>query len=146
MCTYLKSKRLYVADKDIEVYKIVSKREGKYYAPFHSWAEYKHNKLSTKLTSPKNLELMVAKDFDDITDVNARSYYTVSYGIHSFKTLESAEGYLDMFSQLIIRNGCIVKAVIPKGSTYYKGYSGELELKENRVPDVIVSNQLKIIQ
>lgn len=147
MCTYLKSKRLYVADKDIEVYKIVSKMEGKYYAPFHSWAEYKHNKtFATKLTSPKNLELLVAKDFDDITNFNARLYYTVSFGIHSFKTLESAEGYLDMFSPLIIRNGYIVKAVIPKGSTYYKGYSGELELKENRVPDVIVSNQLKIIQ
>ena len=145
MCTYLKSKRLYVADKDIEVYKIVSKMEGKYYAPFHSWVEYKHNKLSTKLASPKSLKLIVARDFDDITNVDARLYYTISHGIHSFKTFESAEGYLETFSQFIL-NGCIVKAVIPKGSTYYKGYSGELELKENRLPDVIVSNKLKIIQ
>lgn len=105
MCTYITDENIKIADKDIEVYKIVCVHKHKVYAPFRL-IRYPHTLLRAHLGTPEYAGTLGS---DHISSIDT--------GIHSFMDKVSADKCC--FNTL----WHVVKATIPKGSQYYLGYS-----------------------
>ena len=134
MSTFSTNPVLKIAEKDIEVFKLIKLVNEDRYAPFRL-EKYKTNDISIydkisvisdesdreknkksikdKFESPYIYQS--AKDFEYI--------YSFSEGIHSYLNYADAvenKAYLkSIFSSQLF----IVKAIIPKGSRYYEGFS-----------------------
>lgn len=112
------------AVNDIQVYKILKERRTwifnriKYVSPYYNF-KYKLNK-----TYKSRLELD-SQTRDDVL--------IIENGLHSFTNLQHAE-YYRVAGRPPFVTWVIFKAIIPKGSTYYRNEIGE-----------IVSNKLKIV-
>lgn len=104
MCTYLINKDIKIADKDIEVYKIVCVQKHKVYAPFRLM-RYANTLLRAQLGTPEYVETLGS---DHISSIET--------GIHSFMDKVSADKHCRNTSWHV------AKATIPKGSQYYLGY------------------------
>ena len=113
-----------IAVNDIQVYKILKERRTwisnrvKYVSPYYNF-KYKLNKIYKS-----RLEL------DQIRD----DTLIIENGLHSFTSLQRTEYYRDT-CEPYCETWIIFKAIIPKGSVYYKNGAGE-----------IVSNKLKIVE
>ena len=105
MCTFITDENIKIADKDIEVYKIVCVQKHKVYAPFRL-IRYPHTLLRAHLGTPEYAGTLGS---DHISSIDT--------GIHSFMDKVSAD---KCCSNTLWH---VVKATIPKGSQYYLGYS-----------------------
>jgi hypothetical protein len=105
MCTFITDENIKIADKDIEVYKIVCVHKHKVYAPFRL-IRYPHTLLRAHLGTPEYAGTLGS---DHISSIDT--------GIHSFMDKVSADKCC--FNTL----WHVVKSTIPKGSQYYLGYS-----------------------
>lgn len=127
MCTYIANANKLKATKDMVVYKIIKKKFGKYYAPFQD-VPYKDNKMSSEI---------------EVEDGWPATFSYIRKGIHSFTTLSDAIDYCNMSLARQSRKKCvIVKAIVPKGSTYYKGYTFMMMFLNKEDTNVIVSDSL----
>lgn len=122
MCTYLTDIERKVADRDIEVYKIVLEEKSVLRPPYQSGYIYTTNHIKSCLELP---------DICRVMPVNSKPMvlYEVNIGLHSFQNLEDAEDVLDEHFFVFNRNWNplnpyrykIIKAIIPEGSHYYLG-------------------------
>lgn len=126
MCTYIANANKLKATKDMVVYKIVKKKFGKYYAPFRD-VPYKDNKISSEI---------------EVEDGWPATFSYIRKGIHSFTTLSNAIDYCNMSSRQLRKKCVIVKAIVPKGSTYYKGYTFMMMVLGKEDTNAIVSDSL----
>lgn len=106
-----------IADKDIEVYKLLYKSlKGDYVSPFR-WAKYSVGKLKTA-------NIKYVRKY-----INGADTEVIEEGIHAY--IDYGRAMLDAFSF----DTFVFKAVIPKGATYV--FSKDED---------IVSTQLKVIE
>lgn len=127
MCTYIANADKLKATKDIVVYKIVKKKLGRYYAPFQD-VPYKDNKMSSEI---------------EVEDAWLSTFFCIRKGIHSFTTLSDAIDYCNKsLARQSTKKYAIVKAIVPKGSTYYKGYTFMMMFLRKEHTNVIVSDSL----
>lgn len=126
-----------VATEDITVYKYVQKRYGEkritpeFFYKLSSDCRSKEEYNIVKWVSPytgrtEYVENTVIKDplFQDTAKkcgYDSEEYkYEVTFGLHSFGSMEDAVGKARMFAYLDLENG-IIECVIPKGTKYWKG-------------------------
>lgn len=127
MCTYIANVNKSKATKDMVVYKLVKKKFGKYYAPFQD-VPYKDNKMSSEI---------------EVEDGWPGTFSYIRKGIHSFTTLSDAIDYCnESMTRQSMKKHVIVKAIVPKGSTYYKGYTFMMMFLRSEDTNVIVSDSL----
>lgn len=115
MCAFLKDNKPQVADKDIEVYKMVLEHNGKFYAPIRGTL-YESNDLSS--------EFGEVYESDYRNPMNNIPLFCIDKGIYSYSILEDANTLLYDFQ---VMGGSflkyrIIKAIIPKGTEYYAGF------------------------
>lgn len=125
MCTYLTNKDIKIADKDIEVYKIVCVDKHKVYAPFRK-IRYPTTLVRGHLGTP---------EYE--TTLGSVHISSVDTGIHSFMHKVSAEKCCRD------TRWYVAKATIPKGSPYYLGYY-DYYGPDLFVGQVYVSDQLRL--
>ena len=112
------------AVNDIQVYKILKERRTwifnqiKYVSPYYNF-KYKLNKIYKS-------KLKLDQTRDDVL--------MIENGLHSFTHLQHAE-YYRAIGEPYCETWIIFKAIIPKGSTYYRNEIGS-----------IVSNKLKVVE
>lgn len=137
MCAFLKDNKPQVADKDIEVYKMVLEHDGKYYAPFRG-QDYVYR---PNIPATTHLQITLKK-YKTSTD---RYLADVSYGIHSFRTVSSAIDYYYMivkYSPNKQKEYAILESEVPEGAHYYEGHADFGHGLVDAVPDTIVSDTL----
>lgn len=112
MCTYLRDTELdvQIAEKDIEVYKIVKIKHYKWYAPCMD-VPYESKELSSKLGTPKKLKYDLVESNLHSTNVGLYSYAYKIDAVHAVSSIIGA--YKDEAL-------AVVKAIIPKNSRYYR--------------------------
>ena len=115
MCAFLIDNKPKVADKDIEVYKMVLENNGKFYAPIRGTL-YESNDLSS--------EFGEVYESDYRNPMNSKPLFCIDKGIYSYSILEDANSLLYDFQ---VMGGSflkyrIIKAIIPKGTEYYAGF------------------------
>lgn len=115
MCAFLIDNKPHVADKDIEVYKMVLERNGKFYAPIRGTL-YESNDLSS--------EFGEVYESDYRQPMNNTPLFCIDKGLYSYSMLEDANRLLYDFQ--VMGGSCIkyriIKAIIPKGTEYYAGF------------------------
>lgn len=116
MCTYLKEVELKTATHDIKVYKLVKWEDGKLFAPYRN-VEYPSTTLHTKLGK------VVTNPYWSKERVVPRSCHSINIGLHSFKSKLHAKQALKDKPWEPHARWLVIKAVIPKGSQYYEGFS-----------------------
>jgi len=127
MCTYITNADKLKATKDMVVYKIVKKKFGKYYAPVQD-VPYKDNKMSSDI---------------EVEDGWSATFSCIRKGIHSFTKLSDAIDYCNIqLARESTKKYVIVKAIVPKGSTYYEGYTFMAMFLRNEDTNVIVSDSI----
>lgn len=124
------------ATKDITCYKVLCKNnQNEYFSPCQHFI-YKLNKcvssnfrfiLSFSGISSPQIEYNFLKIF--------KNFNCVTQGLHSFNCLQAAIGFRDCF----VKEGIVMKCIIPKESWYYEGLHNEL------VSDNIIINKELII-
>ena len=115
MCAFLIDSKPQVADKDIEVFKMVMEHNGKFYAPIRGTL-YESNDLSS--------------EFGEVYESDYRKpmgnipLFCIDKGLYSYSILEDANSLLYDF-QILFGPSVkyrIIKAIIPKGTEYYAGF------------------------
>ena len=109
MCTYLNEVKLETAEEDIEVFKIVKKDGDKMIAPFQD-REYPSNEIES--------EVVIEDDY-----FNGYTLNKILKGIHSYVSETYATYVLNIMEDYFDGIFILYKAIIPKGSSFYKGYS-----------------------
>lgn len=129
MCTYLKEVELKTATHDIKVYKLVKWEDGKLFAPYRN-VEYPSTTLHTELgkvvTNPYWPKERVVPHSSYIMQTGSYSCmckYSINIGLHSFKNKLHAKEALKNKPWESHARWLVIKAVIPKGSQYYEGFS-----------------------
>jgi hypothetical protein len=117
MCLEIKSESdstpiLQVATEDIVVYKFLECTYEHFKTPYRG--------VKIKIGSSYHSKLLIdTEDTEAVNSLKKLSSYNltiINIGIHSFKNLESAIWYRDIYSDHIA-----VKCIIPNGSSYYLG-------------------------
>lgn len=109
MCTYLNEVKLETAEEDIEVFKIVKKDGDKLIAPFQN-TEYPSNEIES--------EVVVEGE-----NLNGYTLNKISKGIHSYVSENYARYTLNIMEDYFDGIFILYKAIIPKGSSFYRGYA-----------------------
>ena len=109
MCTYLNEVKLETAEEDIEVFKIVKKDGDKLIAPFQN-TEYPSNEIESE----------VVVEYEDL---NGDTLNKISKGIHSYVSETYATYVLNTMADYCNGIFILYKAIIPKGSSFYRGYA-----------------------
>ena len=134
MCTYLNEVKLETAEKDIEVFKIVKKDGDKLIAPFQG-TEYPSNKIESE----------VVVEYEDLDGYTLNK---ISKGIHSYVSETYATYVLNTMADYYDCIFILYKAIIPKGSSFYRGYADVFYNHKNEIfvggARVICSNKLII--
>lgn len=102
MCLFATTQKALVAKEDIEVYKIVLVRNGKYYTPYRDILLSERPKC-TKIT---------------VTSTYCGYYVVEGEGIHAYTSKEEAENDAKTFFKCF--NYRVIKGTIPKGTRYWK--------------------------
>ena len=124
------------ATKDIICYKVLCKNyQNEYFSPCQHFI-YKLNKC---VSSNFSFTLSTSTYFPPQIEYNSlkliRNFNCVTQGLHSFKYLFAAIEFKDCF----VKEGIVMKCIIPKGSWYYEGTDFEL------VSDNIIINREIVI-
>ena len=98
------------AKKDIVFYKVLEREKNEKFPFIHTYK-----------TPYMGVEVKLRKRYDENEDAETKELFFSDYiekgVIHLFANYDNAVDRADR-----TRNGCVVKAVIPKGSEYIKGY------------------------
>lgn len=141
----LKLPVLHTADRDIVVYKVLkvkkSEQAVKYIAPYRSYYEYTMHELQkSELLPPEKLE-----ESQQLNPWNETTVHLVFEGLHSCETKSQAYSMADIvkyFTGLKKQTDTeyygVFKAVIPKGSKYYKGYFDRIDASTNYASDQLI--------
>lgn len=123
MCLYSRRRLSRKARHDIECWKAVTLN---WTGPYHLFFKYRENNR--------------CEDFEKIAPMRNRFpwswWFSVCQGFHSFQTrkaAESAVGECSTIGGIPVR---IVRAVIPKGSRYYKGMDDDYCSEYIHFPDL----------
>ena len=142
MCTYLTDIERKVADRDIEVYKIVLEENSVLRPPYQSGCIYASNHVQSCLETPYPCDAL------PVLPVHSKPMLVceVNVGLHSFQNLEDAEDVLDEHFSTFNRSWNsyrykIIKATIPEGSQYYLGID-RFDRNGKPIRPVYVSNNL----
>lgn len=124
------------ATKDIICYKVLCKNDqNEYFSPCQHFI-YKLNKC---VSSNFSFTLSTSTYFPPQIEYNSlkliRNFNCVTQGLHSFNCLSAAIEFKDCF----VKEGIVMKCIIPKGSWYYEGIDFEL------VSDNIIINREIVI-
>ena len=111
MCLYATTKEALIAEEDIEVYKVVEVKNGRYYSPY--------------MNSPLK-EQAACEDTILPTGVFCSTPLCTSQGIHALRFVSSAYKLM-MNCQLCNWEASykIIKGTIPKGTPYWLDYNEE---------------------
>ena len=139
MCTYLKEIELKTATHDIKVYKLVKWEDGKFFASYRN-VEYPSTTLHTELGK------VVTNPYCSsyIAQTGSHSFmckHSINIGLHSFKSKLHAKQALKNKPWEPHFRWLVIKAVIPKGSQYYEGFS-EYNVGGSLIKPVYVSDNL----
>ena len=104
------------ARHDIEVWKVVTTG---WHAPLHRMFQYKKDNR--------------CEEFEKVAPMSCRFacswWFQIYQGFHSYNNKKDAESMAEWFNDKdqprSMRVTCVVKAVIPKGSRYYKGMDND---------------------
>lgn len=105
MCLHTIQKVPFIAEQDIIVYKVISKRNLSLIQLFQYIPNCTHKKVSIE---PRN-------------GYNGAPEYEISYGYHSFIDMPAALEEMKRVCGLIKISLKVVEFTIPKGTEYYKG-------------------------
>lgn len=147
MCTYLTDIERKVADRDIEVYKIVLEENSVLRPPYQSGCIYASNYVKSWLETPRPCDAL------PVLPVHSKPMLVceVNVGLHSFQNFKDAENVFDA-EFFTFNHSCnpfswnpykykIIKATIPEGSHYYLGIH-HFDRNGEPVGPVYVSNNL----
>lgn len=90
-----------IALTNIKCYKVIQKRKVTFYRPEGYYTPYQDYKIDIGTTYTSKLD---------------REGYTVNMGLHSFKNIKDAFGWIDESKGFYV-----AECIIPRGSLYYKG-------------------------
>lgn len=123
MCLFKKSRIPKIAIKDIVVYKVLNvyKHDGKKY--YETYVRDFPVNLNETVKGVFRIDSFLISLFSDIIEDGY---------IHSYTNLKRAK------SECIIKNRCVVKCIIPKGTLYWEGYEDELASRKLKYNKIIV--------
>lgn len=132
MCLYSLKKTPLVAKKDITCYKVLSyvDEDGHYISPMYYFHWF---------TGNPNPEVIYHISQFEHHDVRCWFFGKFKIGTGFFHTYQYLEEAKKLKHIIGLKNYCIVKCIIPKGTEYYVGY-------DDSQKDCYASKQLKIVK
>lgn len=123
MCLKTKKSKAFIADEDIECYKLVELKGNGLYAPIQD--DFFYGSIDDIIGKKIIPNKFIDSYENDLFSTDILGTYRIKYGIHTFSSLEVMRSRLYWYDKYGI-NVIGYKCIIPKGSKYYEGTNFDL--------------------